>query len=889
MAVDQAWIEETKNMAQPSYKQHTDDRRLRTHMARKVNNAVKGIVFRSKIWWETFRDFEYERLLEAEAAFLACPSSIESTDNGNFLRINGTRLSQLFYIASPSKIDPAESGIRKNADPFVLDKIMEVTDDKNIDLTLTQVIYKMSSLEGSQETDRELSKMDWIKDTEVKTSGRYSRRIDHYTADIEEFSKQSYDGTHRQVKQLLIARVDGDDEQKVEFHSTHLQMILRGHGVLTEVPKGGQLEALRSSLMSNDIVKGAVLKTMSDVAAAMWPGRNPMQSLDTEGILIGYAKHGENAGTPIFWNPDDSKYMSKHLAIFGGSGSGKSTLQLYIDYNAVLAGCDFIHIFPKEDMGTSALRMIEAIDGQLIKIGENGQNFNPLMVSYNPETHGKEIMDRKKAYIRHKESVANFVNIIIGESFSSSMSGVFKRSLSDLYEKAGFVDKNATPINVEQWDDGKKWPSLGDLVDKWEVWVTDDAKKKDRTTLKALINHLTDIKQGESLNWLDNHESFNPSGRFICIDVSDLKDNKRYQDAVTVLLVDIINTRLKSPNMEAHRKKNRTIVMLDEGANLLENPGMERYIKRWFREARAGKCSIILDNQDTLGVKHILPILKSNTDATIFMCNMSSENISEFEKDYHFSVKDKNYLMEPPDGDIRKFLFVMNGFKIKGRVILSNTQSKVFFDQDIEIPLSGESYMKCGYELLDGLEWIRDKGIMSDDWISGMRDSDLPGWTRVTRLTPPVVGMSKVIWFRNDIATSSKISGESPDHYATCYLLAGELIRVGCTNVCVNNWGGQGKEDADVTCVTPDGRRLWLEYEHPNSHREAKIQDKKTKQMRFCDVWRCICQQKNEPVVKKAVGEDFYMVRGEAVKNFLISLSSSNPMRYDGASQPTEA
>ena len=59
--------------------------------------------------------------------------------------------------------------------------------------------------------------------------------------------------------------------------------------------------------------------------------------------------------------------------------------------------------------------------------------------------------------------------------------------------------------------------------------------------------------------------------------------------------------------------------------------------------------------------------------------------------------------------------------------------------------------------------------------------------TRVTKLTPPVEGMSKVIWFRNDIAKLSKINGESHDHYATCYLLAGELIRIGCTQVRVNN------------------------------------------------------------------------------------------------------
>jgi len=50
------------------------------------------------------------------------------------------------------------------------------------------------------------------------------------------------------------------------------------------------------------------------------------KQLDTVGILIGYAKPDENAGTPIILNLCDSKYRSKHLAIFGGSGSGMRRL-----------------------------------------------------------------------------------------------------------------------------------------------------------------------------------------------------------------------------------------------------------------------------------------------------------------------------------------------------------------------------------------------------------------------------------------------------------------------------------------------------------------------------------------------------------------------------------
>jgi hypothetical protein len=106
--------------------------------------------------------------------------------------------------------------------------------------------------------------------------------------------------------------------------------------------------------------------------------------------------------------------------------------------------------------------------------------------------------------------------------------------------------------------------------------------------------------------------------------------------------------------------------------------------------------------------------------------------------------------------------------------------------------------------------------------------------------------------------------------------------------VVVHTHGGQGGEDADITCITPDRRILWIEYEHPGTHKQGRIGDKKTKQMRFCDIWRCICQKQNEAAVKKAVGEDFYMVRGEAVKNFLLQLSSSQEMRYLGAGTETE-
>lgn len=694
--------------------------RLGQFVNRNVKAVAKEFVDKIKFRYENFKEFEYERLLEAESAFLACPSSIESTDDGNFLLINRERYSQSFYVASPSKVDQAEGGIRKTADPFVLDKIMDVTNDKNIDLTITQILYKMPAAEESKEVDKELAKIDMIKETDLKLHGRYSRRLDHQAKDVENFSEQSFDGTHRQMKQLIITRVDGSDKLEVEKNSSHLQTILRSHGVLTQVPYGGQMEALRSSLMSNEINLNMVSKLMSNVAAAMWPGRNPLKQLDTEGILIGYTNTSKNSMMPIYWNPEDPKYNCKHLCFFGGSGKGKSTMFQFIIWNAIGANCDFILFVPKEDMGTSHLNLIEALGGSLIYIGEAGKNFNPFMVFYNPDTQGKDIKDRKRAYVRHKESLINFFSMIIGSAFSPAMSGVLKRLIRELYTDAKLVDGNANPINIDNWSKGENWPCVSDLVIKIESWIGEDSKKKDRRSLEALRGYLTDFDNGEALHFLDNHETFFPSDSRMVIDVSSI--STRFKDAITILLVDMISTRLKTPSPEAFKAKKRTLIAFDEGANLMKMPGLDEYIPKLLREARAGKCSILIDNQDTNGLSKILPVLKTNTDAMIFMCDMGTDEIKEFETEFTFTEKDKRILMEKGKG---KFLFVKNGLKLPGKVVPSATQRRVIFNEEDSAPLSGESFQSEPYKIDERLEWIRDKGIMSDSWITDKADVEL--------------------------------------------------------------------------------------------------------------------------------------------------------------------
>lgn len=849
-----------------------------------------GIVNRIIDAYESFADKEQDRLLEATAAFLACPASIHTDDDGKGLTFNGNMKSQLFYIASPSKTDITESGLRKTADPFILDKMMEAVYEKHMDFTLSQLLYKMSSWEETHETDKELAKLDAIRSTEVKQKGRYSRRLDHQGDDIENFSKQSFDGVHRTLKQQLIARIDAPDRQTVEFNSTYLQYLLRGHGAYTDVPFGGQLEALRASLASNDIVKDSVSKVMSNVASCMWPGRNPIKRLDSEGILIGFASSGGNPTIPIYWNPENPAYNCKHLVLFGGSGKGKSTFLQYLLWNATGANCDWILFVPKEDFGTSHIDMINALSGALIRIADGENTFNPFMVFYNPDTQGKELKDRKKAFIRHKESVVNFIRMKAGTQFSPVMEGAFKRVLRELYTDAKVVDVKANPLNIESWKIGETWPSFTELIIKVDNWLADDIHKKDWASLKAIRGHLTDFEPGEALNFLDNHETFFPSEPRMVIDVSGILP--AYQDAITILLVDMINTRLKTPDPSAFKNKKRTIIAFDEGANLLSMTGMAEYIPKMLREARSGKCSIILDNQDPEGVKEILPILKTNTDAMIFFRDMSGTEIQEFEKHFIFSEKDKLILSEKGKG---KIYFIKNGLRLPCQVILSKTQRRVIFNEDIQEQASGEMYSE-EYQLEEGLEWIRDQeGVMSADWISEMLDVDIRGFRRVGKYWPPSDDLSRVMFldetrFTKDVlAGSALIGGESADHWITNALIAGEYRRAGCTEIEICHYGGQGKKDADVICKTPDGKILWTEYAHPGSRSPKELEQQKNNQMRFCDIWVCVCQKENEPDVKQAVGRDFYVLRGSEFRRFVQKIGNSKHENINPSGSQTES
>jgi hypothetical protein len=814
---------------------------------------------------ESFEEFEGERVRNKAIDFIVTPSKIEALANGKYVTINDNLYSQCIVVGAPSPINPMAPGLSKHFDKSILDQLYDITMSENASISVCQTLILRSHLNEVEAIDKADRAIEEAKETQIMQDGSYSKIYDHAKNDLYEFSKQTYDGEHRTFRQSLLVRVDGSTPEEVSKISDFVQTKFRSQIILCEVPFGGMLPVVKAALPTPEILDRGLIQTFTDVkghhAAMLWPARNPTNVLSDHGLLLGYHMDSK---APLFIDLESRDFKSKHIAIFGGSGSGKSTLELALDYNAASINYDFIHFVPKEDMGTSHLNAIKALDGQLIKIGDGQDNFNPMMVFYDPHTMGDSKQARRYAYRRHQVSLKKFFELLIGAGFSSAMKSALTATLKATYVESKLIDNKANPQNIDKWSVGESWPSLRDWKRICGVWLKDESKRSKHKSIQALLDNTEDMETGCDWEWMVNKSTFDPKSRFITIDISGLDESVK--DAVTVLLIDIINMRLKTPSIEEYKKKRRTIITLDEGANLLKNKRMEAYIERLFREARSGKASIVFGTQDLQGVGALLPVIKANTDLIILMANNSPDNVEEFGKGFKFSDKDKGILMRKGEG---KYMIIRGAVKIPGENILTNKLEQIFFGKNSSELVSVDD-VSSSYTLDKRVEWVREKGLILQDWVSEMKDVEIEGFVSIP-YTPVTTQGSKKAWLRMGLmGEDGLICGETRDHWVTCHAIAGELALRGFTYITVNNWGGQETEDQpDITAISPRGERVWIEYEYPRSHTISKVEGKKKKQVNLCDYWVCVHQASNQKHIVAAVGNAFAAMRGEGLEIWL--------------------
>ena len=851
--------------------------------------------------WERFNEGEAKRIMLSMSALQCCPGKIQATSDGLGVKINEFNNMDMFTIAVSDEVDPTQTAIKYSADLHAIDKMYEIAKEKSVDFTVTQIIYKPSNEEINKENKREKKKIQTARKVELKQSGDSSEVYDWQEDDLRSFFSQSYKGEHAILKQLVLAGVSAPSEDDAAYTITETQTEFKSAGINTDSCYGGQMRALKALIPSNEIMKEHMITVLSNTAAAFWPGRTPIKTIDEKGIHIGYLDEGKDSGIPLFWDPDNPIVKNANLACLGDSGQGKTTFVLNLLKNAVALGIGFWYLTPKQDFGTDAVNFIHALGGNFITVGPNGRGLRPLKITWDPLIHGDSQEAMFSAYIKAKETALYFFYMLIGSAFSSPMQKACKKSLTGFYIREGYLNEDKKPINPEKWKDANAIPLIQDYAQLIKEWAVDDDPdhKQMRSSLKALLGYLVDFEKGESLNWMDkeltgNEEEFDVTNRYTVVDLSDIPE--KYQDAITVLLVSSINSKIKVSSKEALANKGRYIIAFDEAPKILKNPGMQEFLPSLTREIRSSGNSLLVIGQDMKGMKPILPVIKSNCETTIFMCGMKGEAIDELAGEYPIDEEDRKYLGRSGKG---RFYFYGQK-KVPGRVIPLQTERKVFFGEDTpevleddegnEIPLSDEDYLEPEYELIHpDLKYIVDNfGVINKNWIKKQRDVEIKGFTKNTKISPVADYLSKVNYLSNDIASLEKINGETPDHWVTKCLMGGESILNDIINVVVNTHGDQGgEEDPDVTGISAKtGQKVGWEYAHPGSRSIGRLRDQKNNHLKYCDIWRCVCQQKNEDQVraavnetkvKVAVGEDFCLTRGEEFGKFIRSFKIEKP------------
>ncbi|MFZ2499552.1 hypothetical protein [Methanosarcina sp.] len=844
-------------------------------------------------WWERHNKSEAERLQLSISSFQCCAAKIQATEDGLGVKINNNRDMDLFTIAVASEIDETQTALKYSADLQAIDKVYEIAKQRHVDFSVTQIIYKPGNGETNEENRKEKRKIRTAAKTEAKQGGEISDVYKWQQQDIEKFFEQSYRGEHTVLKQLVVAGISTQDEEETGQIVAETQNEFKQSGINTDVCYGGQMRALKALIPSNELMQEHMIKVLSNTAAAFWPGRTPLKTIDEFGIHIGYLDEGKDAGIPLYWNPENPQIENANVAILGGSGQGKTTLVLNLLKNAVACDIGFWYFSPKQDFGTDAINFIKALKGNIINVGPKGCGLRPLKITWDPEIHGDDVDSMYSAYIKSKERALYFFYMLIGSAFSAPMQKACKKSLTGFYIKEGYLDEDKSPINPEKWKDPKEIPRIKNYAQLIEEWIKDDdpEHKQMRSSLKALLGYLVDFDRGESLYWMDeetgeDETEFDITKKYTVVDLSDIPE--KYQDAITVLLVSNVNSKIKVHSKEALERKGRYILAFDEAPKILKNPGMQEFLPSLTREIRSSGNSFMPIGQDVKGMKPILPVVKSNCSTIIFMCGMSGADINELSGEFPLDDEDKRILGRPGKG---RFYFYGN-FKVPGRVIPLKTERKVFFNEDEieqtenenELPLSSEDYLEPEYELIDPkLKYIVDTfGVINKNWIKKQRDIEIKGFTKNTKISPVTDYLSKVNYLSNDIAFLEKINGETPDHWVTKCLMGGESILNDIIDVVVNTHGDQGGDkDPDVTGISAKtGQRVGWEYAHPGSRSIGELRKQKNNHLKYCDIWRCICQQKNEDQVraavnetkvKVAIGEDFCLTRGEEFGKFIKS------------------
>lgn len=643
----------------------------------------------------------------------------------------------------------------------------------------------------------------------------------------------------------FIITIWADDEDGLNELEADIRTILESELVQYEFPRYRQLETFIAAQPFNTTADYAQVEILSPYAAVLTSSHNPNSRTDQTGLYVGKDKI---TSRPIIVDID--KLAAQHLLGVGATGSGKTfTLLLLLMRARSLLDRRVIYLTPKADEGTNHRAVVDYYkdDAELIDIGPNGHNINPLQILFDKAQMKGDVNEYIHAYNTHKGILYKFFDVWFEGTGSINMTNFLDYSLNKVYESKGIRR------DVPQTWDNANWPVMADLIKFWknELHLADPEDKK---TIKAMINKTFSLSADGALAYMNRTTDIDLSKDFIVIDLSNVPEMVR--DAMNVLVTGILGQRFRTD------AKKSTIIAVDEARVFLHNPELSKFLMTALTQGRSHSIALWLLTQQATDLTKAGTAEEFQTNIFLKMVlgnNMTKSNVKHVAEYFGFGEYENDLLQSCTVGE---GLFMIGDNVIPVEFTPTKLETNIIKGKT-EIQAEQTESMSINPALL---QLVLDHGFCLSVWVDG--EFSMQGYSR--HQVSNVFGSgTKTTWIKDDLfRTDGLVLNQSIDHYATVMQIAGELILQGYDNVTVNH-----TDDVDISYVC-DGKDVALEYEREGSHNEKELIDKKTRYGKLYDELYFICSASYEKKLIGAVGDGFVIRRGEILKNHIFSKTS---------------
>jgi hypothetical protein len=822
----------------------------------------------------------------------ALPVSFKPSVCGEWIETNGTFI-KCMVIGRISPKYGDRQDFPTEMDTRFMDEIFEIATKKETCIELCQIIYPLNPLKENESLEtakKNIKIQNAIQEDRDKITHTHDTINDFAAEGIYQYQKDLYHGKTRLFHHVLLVAVQGITKQDVNNTLYDIETVCDRKIIQHEIPIRGMAETYKSMQPTPYVWSNLFKKSVNaELCAKTSLLRSPEPVLSTQGRMLGI---NPRTGNPILYDFDNPNVTNSNAFEIGVSGSGKSVDLLKDDIRAFLDGDHVIHIVPKKDGITDHLRVCAALNGQLWKIGFKGQNPNLFQVFFDPSTMDTSEEGYQDAYLAHFTMLLEVIGLLVGSGYTDQQKNWLTEALSGLYNDFHVVDGNGIVIidNISKWGDGSYWPNFTNLRNKLWDWLNDDRHKKMSGPIEALYNNTSMLTPNGPLGYLVNNNVLDLSNSYIMADLSALSSVPNVQEALTLMIMSVVYTKLAHSMPGA--PKVRTLLTLDEGADLVKNKTMKGSIEKFFRQGRSWGLYTKVVSQDLAGYpREMLDMMKANCAYILLFGNMRADNVGPIKKEFDLNEKDVRILLTPGKGH---GLMIMSGHKIPYYNALDDFEHEIILGKS-KLEIEAENEATLGEIILNKLVSgvVHDLGVSCKTWYNKPLDpKEYPNGFEKETTRNPCTGLQTVVFYKKSLLDEDgKIKGQTREHYLMNALLAGESYIRGAESVTVdNNYGKDQLPDVILTFPQADGSMIKISFEYETRECKHSIKDlqKKRDEILLMKEGDASCFEDVKFIAKKdyvshlieAVGDDFVLTRGAAVGEYIETMKAYKPLAH---------